>query len=209
MAAFADDGTTRGRSGSSSRTRRRRNGKSGRSRQSLASALTSRDCSPQNGRGNRPNGDGGASETQHQQPEQASSQSALWRVVNQGQGGEGGGASDEVEGGQQQSAQASGARRGEEEEEAAASKNVDVDNIMSISSNSSNVEEEPHAQLGSEANEVEVARADFTELFRDAQEEREGSTRTGPEGGIMEALLETSEGVVAAVETQQKVGDAS
>lgn len=212
IAAFTDDGTDRGTRSSSSRN----NNNTGRSRQSLASALTSRDCSPQNGRRSHSNGDGGANEAQHHQPGHARSQSGLWRVVNKDRGGEVRGASGEVEGGCQL-AQGGGGEGGgggatcvgEGKKEVVALMNGDEKMVSSSSSSSSNVKEEQRARLGSEGNELEAAQADFAELLRDAQEETGGGTRTGPQEGVMEALLETSEGLVAAVETQQKVSEAS
>ncbi|CAN0216369.1 unnamed protein product [Pylaiella littoralis] len=93
LTAFAD-GTTRGGSSSSSGS----NNITSRSHHSLASALTSKDCSPRNRR-SRSGGDDGADESRR--PRHAGSQSGLWRVTKAARGGGEGGASDQAEGGQQ------------------------------------------------------------------------------------------------------------
>lgn len=67
-----------------------------------------------------------------------------------------------------------------------------------LKSSNSGVKEEPRGRLGPEDKQVDMVQADFAE-----------GIGAGLEEDVMGALLETSEGLVAAVETQQKVSDAS
>lgn len=204
LTAFAD-GTTRGGSSSSSGS----NNITSRSHHSLASALTSKDCSPRNRR-SRSGGDDGADESRR--PRHAGSQSGLWRVTNAARGGGEGGASDQAEGGQQLGQEGGGGgggggREGGEEGEETTAFRTRGDQISNSSSSNAKGGSRG-SRLGPEDTEVEEARADFSELLRDAQEATGEGRGARPEGDIMEALLETSEGLVAAVEMQQKVSDA-
>lgn len=220
------DGITRVNSttsGGSSTSRRRR--RSSHPRRSLASALTSRDCSPthRNGIWRRVGSDGSSA------AEHTRGQSVLRRVLSLGrrdrhaqefaQGGDGDGDDGQSEGGQLQVENNQGQGEANEEEDTTTAHNgvkhggdkpaassTSIEGTLNGSSRDTARPPSP-VQPGPEEEEAGLARADLADLLRDAQEETEAGIGAGQEGDIIGALLRTSEELVATVETQQKVSE--
>ncbi|CBJ26254.1 conserved unknown protein [Ectocarpus siliculosus] len=207
-------------SGGSSTSRRR--SRSSHPRRSLASALTSRDCSPthRNGIWRRVRSDGSSV------AKNTRGQSVLRRVLSLGrrdrhaqefaQGGSGDGDDGQSEGGQQQVESSQGEEDATEEGDATKAHNclkkggdkpaAFRTSIEGTSDGSNRDPAGPPSPVppGPEEEEAGLARADFADLLRDAQEGVEAGIGAGQEGDIIRALLRTSEELVATVETQQK-----
>ncbi|CAM9483893.1 unnamed protein product [Ectocarpus fasciculatus] len=213
------DGITRVNSttsGGSSTSRRRSRGSH--PRRSLASALTSRDCSPthRNGIWRRVGSDGSSA------AEHTRGQSVLRRVLSLGrrdrhaqefaQGGDGDG--DDGQSGGGGNNQGQGEANEEEDTTTAhngvknggdkpAASSTSIEGTLNGSSRDTAGPPSP-VRPGPEEEEAGLARADLADLLRDAQEETEAGIGAGQEGDIIGALLRTSEELVATVETQQK-----
>ncbi|CAM9925555.1 unnamed protein product, partial [Ectocarpus sp. 12 AP-2014] len=219
----SSDGITRVSSTTSGgSTTSRRRSRSSHPRRSLASALTSRDCSPtdRNGTWRRVGSDGSGV------AEHTRGQSVLRRVLSLGrrdrharefaQGGSGDGDDGQSEGGQQQVENSHEQEDASEEGDATTAHNY-VKNggdkpaafRSSIKGNSDGSKRDPAGPPspvppGPEEEEAGLARADLADLLKDAQEGMEAGIGEGQEGDIIRALLRTSEDLVATVETQQK-----
>lgn len=207
-------------SGGSSTSRRR--SRSSHPRRSLASALTSRDCSPTHRNGTwRRVGSDGSSVAEH-----ARGQSVLRRVLSLGrrdrhahefaQGGSGDGDDGQSEGGQQQVENSQGQEDATEEGDATTAHNcvknggdkpaafrTSIEGTLDGSNRDPAGPPSP-VPPGPEEEEAGLARADLADLLRDAQEGMEAGIGAGQEGDIIGALLRTSEELVATVKTQQK-----